>query len=184
MEEVDEIAEKIHECFVAPDNFEPTPIVKITEAFGIPVYRTKNINVKHSGNIHIVDDKCEKVGKEKIILVDAEDVLPQQRFVIAHELGHYLFDYIGSDFQRYNQPFTCPYLKDNHEGKNEKIANRFATSLLMPAQLFIKEHNNAVDTDDRKIYVIKYLSRLFQVKEDSIIKRIKEVKVNEREKAC
>lgn len=175
MKEIDTIAEAVRDSIMEHNTIEPTPIVKISETFDIPVFQTQYISKEHSGDIHIHDEKCDKVKEEKIILVDKNETLEQQRFVIAHELAHYLFDYIGSDYQINNKPYTCPYLKNNHEGEAEKRANRFAASLLMPKHIFIQAHNNAVDIDDRRIYVIKYLSRLFQVKEASIIKRIKEV---------
>jgi len=118
---------------------------------------------------------CKRINKETIIIVDKNDSLPQQRFVIAHELGHYLFEYIGSQCACQKEAYICPYLKDNHSGKSEQRANRFAASLLMPKNMFINEHDHAVDIDHRKVYVIKYLSQLFQVEEASIIKRIEEV---------
>lgn len=175
MEEIDEIAETILYDIIGCNTSDPTPIIKIAETFGLSVYQSKKLDKRHSGNIHIHDEKCNKVGKDKIIIVDKNDNLLQQRFVIAHELGHYLFDYLGSEYEDNNKEYSCPYLKDNHEGESEQRANRFAAALLMPKDMFISEHNNAVDVDNRKIYVIKYLSKLFKVKESSIDKRIIEV---------
>lgn len=175
--EIDEIAEKVRNIVMGSNHKDPTPIVKIAELFGFTVFQSKNLDSKHSGNIHINDEKCKSINKETIIIVDKNDSLPQQRFVIAHELGHYLFDYIGSEYDCSEKAYSCPYLKDNHSGESEQIANRFAASLLMPKNMFIKEHDAAVDVDCRKIYVIKYLSQLFQVEEASIVKRIEEVSV-------
>lgn len=175
MKEIDRIAESILYDIIECNTLDPTPIIKIAEAFGLSVYQSEKLDKRHSGNIHIHDKKCDKVGKDKIIMVDKNDSLLQQRFVIAHELGHYLFDYLGSEYEYNNKEYSCPYLKDNHEGESEQRANRFAAALLMPKDMFINEHNNAVDVDNRKIYVIKYLSKLFKVKESSIAKRIIEV---------
>lgn len=175
--EIDEIAEKVRKIVMGDNLKDPTPIIKIAELFGFTVFQSKNLDPKHSGNIHINDEKCKSINKKTIIIVDKNDSLQQQRFVIAHELGHYLFDYIGSEYDCPLKAYSCPYLKDNHSGESEQVANRFAASLLMPKNMFIKEHDNAVDIDCRKIYVIKYLSKLFQVEEASIVKRIEEVSV-------
>lgn len=177
MLEIDEIAEKVRNIVMGNNRKDPTPIVKIAEFFDFAVFQSKNLNSKHSGNIHINDETCKSINKETVIIVDKNDSLPQQRFVIAHELGHYLFDYIGSEYDCSKKAYSCPYLKDNHSEEAEQIANRFAASLLMPKNMFIKEHDAAVDIDCRKIYVIKYLSQLFQVEEASIVKRIEEVSV-------
>lgn len=172
---IDYIAGKIREIIMGNNFSDPTPVVKVAEAFGIPVYKTKTLGKNRSGNIYIRGKECKMVNKDKIILIDEHEVLGHQRFVIAHELGHYLFDYIGSIDDDGKTKTSYPYIRNSHKGIKEQNANRFAAALLMPKEMFIIEHNNAVEVDNRKIYVIKYLAYIFQVKESSIIKRIAEV---------
>ena len=72
------------------------------------------------------------------IIVNSVHHIHRQRFTIAHEIGHYLFQHEGNllrtmDFDMYT---------DNQDYKNELEANDFAAKLLMPLVIiekYIKE---------------------------------------------
>ena len=153
------------------------------------VYRTKELEKLYpqdnvSGVIYINGRTQEIYHIDKIIFTNSFDPIEHQRFVMAHELGHYLFDYLCSSRYVDNEDFFEETYKKgeyNHNILKEKIADRFAAELLMPTDLFIEQYRYAscVDLDNSEIfrtYFIKeYLARFFNVKRSSIEKRIQEV---------
>lgn len=150
-----------------------TPIVKIAKQFGIKTYKE---SLNESGDININGETEKKYGHDKVILVNKEEELFHQRFVVAHELAHYLFDFIGNE--KYNDKtilFADTYQKDKHETIQEKRANTFAAEIMMPKELFIEQYNKARVVDSSHIFVFTYLSRYFETSIESIEKRIMEV---------
>ncbi len=150
-----------------------TPIVKIAKIFEFQTYK-KMLN--ESGDININGDTFNIYGHDKVILVNKNEELFHQRFVIAHELAHYLFDFLGNS--KYEDPkikFAEPYKKDNHDTPQERRANTFAAEIMMPKELFIKQYNIAVNENSSNMFVLIYLSKYFETSMDSIEKRIWEV---------
>lgn len=91
-------------------------------------------------NYEPLEKYCGRItytGSTGIITVDSNMIPAQQRFVTAHELGHFLCD-------KHDRICT---IEDNRsfmysQMKNEKRANTFAAELLMPAEWF-KEFTGA-----------------------------------------
>lgn len=151
-----------------------TPVVKIANALGFSV-RTEEMWALQSGKIQV---NCKAEGDEgrsgsKAILLNKEDNLFHQRFVIAHELAHYLFDCVGKVEQ--GEPYEDTYLKDHHGSESERRANRFAAELLMPQKLFVEMYGRACRRHANYISRLMYLSKYFEVPIASIERRIKEV---------
>lgn len=154
-----------------------TPIVKIAKEFDFKTYKETLKNGK-SGDIHINGETVENYGHDKIILVNKNEELYHQRFVVAHELAHYLFDFLGNE--QYSNPkiiFVDTYQKDKHETPQEKRANAFAAEIMMPRELFIKQYNIARRENSNRMFILMYLSRYFETSIDSIEKRILEVSI-------
>lgn len=152
-----------------------TPIVKIAKEFNFETYK-ETLSDGKSGDIHINGDTKNKYGNDKVILVNKREDLFHLRFVIAHELAHYLFDFLGKEDYN-NITFSEPYQKNQHETDKEKRANAFAAELMMPKDLFIKQYNIAKRESSNRMFVIMYLSRFFETSIDSIEKRIREVSI-------
>lgn len=157
------------------------PIVKIVEEFGFEPYAIKPFSENESGNIYIGGTTEDEFGRDKIMIVDIHEELYHQRFILAHELAHYLFDYLGNKqyVQNPNILFSAAYLKDGH-GRNdygrERLADRFAAELLMPAKQFLIQFIKIKDIfNNDKDFVVKYLSKCFKTKPSSIIRRIEEL---------
>lgn len=154
-----------------------TPIVKIAKEFDFKTYRETLKNGK-SGDIHINGETKDKYGHDKVILVNKKDELFHQRFVVAHELAHYLFEFLGNnDYLDSNIIFVDTYKKDKHETPQEKRANAFAAEIMMPSELFVKQYNIARREDNNRIFILMYLSRFFETSIDSIEKRLMEVSI-------
>ncbi len=150
-----------------------TPIVKIAKLFDFKTYKE---SLKESGDININGETKEKYGHDKVILVNREEELFHQRFVVAHELAHYLFDFLGNiAYEDKNILFADTYEKNKHETLQEKRANTFAAEIMMPKELFMRQYNVARQEDSNHMFIIMYLSKYFETSFDSIEKRIMEV---------
>lgn len=150
-----------------------TPIVKIAKMFDFKTYKE---SLSESGDININGETKEKYGHDKVILVNKNEELFHQRFVVAHELAHYLFDFLGnSTYEDKNILFADTYEKDKHETLQEKRANTFAAEIMMPKELFIKQYNVARREVNNHMFIVLYLSKYFETSVESIEKRIKEV---------
>lgn len=154
-----------------------TPINRIAEDFGIIPYRVNEFQEDISGVIYVGGTTQKIYGSDKVILVDKNEPHKHQRFVIAHEIAHYLFDCLSD--AKYNDSrylFEETYPKKNHDSPKEFRADRFAAELLMPTEFFIKQYNLAVEEKNNYMFTVRYLSDFFETKISSIEKRIREVR--------
>lgn len=126
-----------------------------------------------SGNIFVDGSTRNDYDNDKVIIVGEDEPLAHQRFIIAHELAHYLLDYIGSgDYKKSDYTFSKIYPKVNYNSMEEIRADRFAAELLMPRKVFLAEYLKALKNSNfSKDYVITYLAELFKVKESCVRRR-------------
>lgn len=154
----------------------PTPVIKIAGELGIDTYSTDQLSKNLSGVIYIGGTTEQIYKKDKVILVDENEPLKHQRFVIAHEIAHYLLDCLTDP--KYNDSrilFTEGYPKNNHDSEKEARADVFAAEFLMPASLFKEQYNIAKEENSNPMFILMYLSDYFQTKISSIEKRFIEV---------
>lgn len=128
-------------------------------------------------NIYIGGTTEKVFHHDKVIVVQAKEEFYHQRFIIAHELGHYLLDYIGNPtFEHPKKFFSKTYIKTEHEYSEDILVDKFAAELLMPSRLFLQKYINIMDYSRNDIgYTVTYLSVYFEVEKDKIIKRIDEL---------
>lgn len=144
----------------------PVPIVEIIEkGFGIESL-SQDLAKPLEGFILINPNLNNRFKTNRIISVNKNIEQRQQRFVMAHELAHYIYD--GHGEERYRDT----YIADKHETPEEKKANEFAANLLMPKKQFLKMFLIALNED---VNVIKYLSDYFFVTEQAITRRVGEI---------
>ena len=151
------------------------PIVKIADKFGIDVYEC-DLEEDFPGDIRINGDTLKYFDRDRVILVSADEDIFRKRFLAAHELAHYIYEFPWDP--SYKNPsllFSDKYHKDHHETLEEKRANRFAAAILMPKDLFVNQYHIARNEDGNEMFIIMYLSRFFEVPINSIEKRIMEV---------
>lgn len=155
----------------------PIPIIKIAKEFGFECYKADNMPDDISGNIFVGGTTNKVYNSDKVIIVGATEKYEHQRFIIAHELAHYLIDYLGSEkAQNPNVLFTRTYPKENHQSYEEIRADRFSAELLMPSKIFLKQYVKAMEASDyNKDFTISHLAKFFKVKASSIDRRISEV---------
>ncbi len=141
----------------------PIPIVKIARAMNFIIGK-QELDDTFSGYIAIGDKIQEKFEKDRLICVNSKDNLGHQRFTIAHELAHFLFDYRGGEY--YNT-----YKTTDVNNSSEKRANKFAANLLMPTKEFKRKYNKLNGDDNR----IEKLMGYFEVSRKAINLRIIEL---------
>ncbi|MBD5395903.1 MAG: ImmA/IrrE family metallo-endopeptidase [Lachnospiraceae bacterium] len=175
LQEVEKISKDILTIFGFSSKKTSIPIVKIVKEFDFNIYK-ESLPDKLSGDIYINGNTIDEYGHDKVILVNKNEHLFHQRFVAAHELAHYLFDFLGNPlYNDKNIKFSDTYYKDQHETPEEKIANWFAASIMMPKDIFIEQYNFAKKEYSKTTFVMLYLSRYFETPIDSIEKRFSEV---------
>ncbi len=162
----------------------PVPVMDIAESFGFKVYTHPDIPDGAAGNIYVGGTTKDLYGTDRIILVGNREELPHQRFIIAHELGHFLMEYLGSRWEDMpGRVFSMAYSKERHErgGMRETCADRFAAELLMPRGRFSARYLAAMENlIFDKEYAVPVLAENFCVKPSSVTKRIAEISSAEK----
>lgn len=107
------------------------------------------------------------VGTNKVIAVNAHRDYEDKRFIIAHELGHYVFRDEKNIFAH----------RENRHGRNENEndLDYFAACLLMPEESFRKaaEERNRTSLS----VLVDYLAARFEVPYLSALRRMEELKL-------
>lgn len=148
-----------------------TPIIKITEAFGIKPYKVIPDDNSIQGQLFINGTTKDLYGQDKVIVINKKNHLYFNRFVVARQLAVFLFNFKEEQEYKNKQKVFI----DTYKGEFCKDYERFATEILMPTEMFIKQHDIAVEEDNRHIFVIMYLSRYFEVPEYFVERRIYEL---------
>lgn len=164
-----------------------TPILGLVKSLGFDVYKDSSLPENISGRIEVV-------GRKRIIRVNPKEPWGHQRFVIAHELGHFLMHSglsieDGDDQNKYKDDYTknpksslyfADVTKPARNSLKEKCADAFAAELLMPRDLFIQRYlfystNEKFNPSKNRIITIRCLSQAFLTKPSSIERRIQEI---------
>lgn len=76
-------------------------------------------------------------GSVGVAFVNADDPVYRKRFSAAHELGHFLLHRDAMHGGRWiaDEPNTIRDVEDDQSRQHESEANRFASELLMPAEM-------------------------------------------------
>lgn len=146
----------------------PIPIVKIMKELNFLV-GTQELEDNLSGYIVISEDIVKKFGNDKLICVNSKDSFGHQRFTIAHELAHFLFDYAPVQSDEYYNT----YRTDDVDDEKEQRANKFAANLLMPEEEFRAKYEELRYDDDKLAKLIKY----FEVSKKAVLLRIRELEI-------
>lgn len=163
--EMKPLAERFLEA-IEYDGKESVPIIKIVKSCEFITIVGAMKDRSMSGFVSIDKGTVDKYNSDKIIGVNGNDEFGHQRFVIAHEFAHYLFDYDMSD-----KPYFDTYIKNSHKPIKEQVANTFAANLLMPARYFALRF----DENKRMDGNINDWAKHFEVQEKAAAKRVLEV---------
>ena len=93
-DKIEEIAAEIREMFELKET--PTQIANILNKVGFKIF-SLDMDDNLSGRIGIAKEFEKMLGSRKILQINSKDNRGHQRFTMAHELGHYIFDYNGHE---------------------------------------------------------------------------------------
>ena len=177
VKEAEKLADRVLEEGGYGDISGPTPIVAIAGAFGISTFKEANMPEDISGNIYVGGTTRDIYNTDRVIVVGDREEYFHQRFIVAHELAHYLMDYVGSpESSDRRLLFSRTYPRKGHDSDVEIRADRFAAELLMPAKQFIRQYLKAMENSGYHMrYTVIYLSNYFETKKSSVERRMKEV---------
>ena len=143
-------------------------VVELANKYGFKVYQ-----LKESAPVKglILGDDSDNFG---VIAFKQDLSNKDNRFIIAHELGHFLLHHDDEKFKK-NGVFYYAYHSDENHSEQEREADLFAANLLMPKEAFINKWKEIGGQNDNLSKEI--LSEYFGVTTKSIEKRIKEINV-------
>lgn len=183
----DEIKKYIDESISELTNFifntidynfkESVRVTELLENFGFRIFTGSPAQEDVSGMIAIGVDNSKLKLPNRVILLNANEKMGHQRFTAAHELGHFLFDYIGGGVTEYYEALSINRTIEDESNMTlrEYRANKFAAELLMPKKAFVNRYvflSGIGLNNDNMVYV---LHDDFRVSETAIKRRIKEL---------
>jgi len=126
-------------------------------------------------------------GNEKHILINQEHSTRRKRFTTSHEFGHLVLHDMSNDrvivdtdirvYQRVGQAGSAAYNQagSTTTSREEKEANLFAASLLMPAQ-WLQDAAKELHDDDS---FVELLAKKFDVSEQACFIRLQQLNIIE-----
>lgn len=152
------------------------------------VGKIKNVNYSNSlsfedwdksGFIQVIRNENDELSNVNI-WVNPSECSVRQRFTLAHELGHLIFDVVPNLADPSREELIVEKLhRDGSSSFKETRANKFAAQLLMPKELINREVNKLVEQlkkETKKATVNEVLSKLaprFDVSEQSLEIRLR-----------
>ena len=155
------LAENLTELF-GPD-CSPFPVVDCAKMLGVSVYK-QDIQENVLKGYLAVDDP-----DSPIICVNKNESVEHNRYLVAHLLWHYLYDY--KFIERKNTIYA--EFENNEEDISEKKADDFAVNLLMPNDVFLKEVKRFSSYDPN--IIVERLCNRFGVSQTAVIRRLRNV---------
>ena len=158
----------------------PVEIVRLCRSMGFSIFRQK-LSSNTCGYIAVDGELKDRLGTDRIIVVNGDESSKRRRFTVAHELAHFLFDFDPNEIEFYNAFEIYHNVSDDPK---EIRASRFAAELLMPAAEFTEAYNKAYaahDGSSEQFYeTVQDLSDIFLVPPKAVELRIKkELKLHE-----
>lgn len=137
--------------------------VKLARFFGFSVLESDQLLELDDGSVTVSAD-----GSEKTIIVNTNRNFEAKRFIITHELSHYLLHY-----KEEQKMFRH---RENVKGKSEEEndADYMAACLLMPRHSF-KAKYEALKKENGFPDLILELQLTFKATSESVIRRISEI---------
>lgn len=166
-------AQEILEHFCNDNLSGSIPIVEIFIKFGFRIYQSYLEPEEMAAYIAVDPIYLDAYGSDKIACVNIYNNIGQKRFSLAHELGHYLFDFDETKHKKYYDTFFPGKTEDKIY---EKRANRFARELLMPKNKFINKYQT-LQPFHNKVDIVDCLGEYFLVTNTEVLKRLNELKM-------
>lgn len=150
------------------DKSNPIDVVKLAKKMGFSLYLQEMDNTE-DGFI-LVNEQMETIPAfetNKIICVNSERSFVDRRFIVAHELAHYILND--------KQEIYAHKESSTKNDKEEEEADFFAACLLMVAETFTEKFNSLKADGLDLGEIAKRLAMFFKVEEKSVYRRIIEL---------
>lgn len=181
IEDMPERAKDALKYFQVTDFSSGVPIVEMLTKLGFKIYQSRLEPENLSAYIAINPQYEDIYGSNKIICVNIKDNIGHKKFALAHELGHYLFDFNEDKNLYYYDTYFAEKGRDNLEESEEKIeekrANKFAANLLMP-EIEFREKYEQFKKLQSKIDIVSALGHYFWVSSTAVLKRFNELGIS------
>lgn len=170
-------ADEILSVFSLSDG--PLQIGSLMNRLNFELYTNKFDDDTISGilALNLKNEQDNTAYPDKIIMVNQNDNVGHQRFTIAHELAHYIFD--SSDDNEYYEAYYRTDIQREKEVR-EYRANQFADNLLMPANTFKKRYQYLTTKANNLDFIIQILCDDFGVSATAIKKRLLELNLKDK----
>lgn len=158
------------------DKEPPLKITSLMTNLGFDLFKNSQFPQKELSGLLALNLKEKLAGKysDKVIIVNGQDSIGHQRFTIAHELAHYIFDAVeGKEY------YEAYYRTDDENIKKikEYRANKFAANLLMPEDIFGRKYYELLKEYKDIDLVKNALTVVFKVSYRAVNYRIDELKL-------
>lgn len=148
-------------------------IVAFAESKGFEVFLSKMPEKDEDGAIYIGISENEK--KTQRILISNKLSYPTARFVIAHELGHYVLHYNEKEMNEQEGKVFFHVDTHSNKSKDEQAADYFAACILLPKDVFRNKYEELISRIRKSEVVIDMLSQIFIANPRTVQRRISEV---------
>ena len=170
------VSNKILKVFFK-DKEPPLKITSLMTNLGFDLFKNSQFPQKELSGLLALNLKEKLAGKysDKVIIVNGQDSIGHQRFTIAHELAHYIFDAVeGKEY------YEAYYRTDDENIKKikEYRANKFAANLLMPEDIFGRKYYELLKEYKDIDLVKNALTVVFKVSYTAVNYRIDELKLD------
>ena len=171
--QIEEKSEKLFEMAGSAEG--EVDVIKLAKTLGFLVGLTL---LPEEEDGFIIADKDTKaierltgLRADKVIGINPERDLQTKRFIIAHELGHYILHY---EAEASDGMYAH---RENKKGKDDKEneADYFAACLLMPCVSFKKKYEELKKKKNSQEDIIILLQNYFNVPKESVERRLIEV---------
>ena len=169
--EIEKNVNKLMKDIGYKDNSREIDIIKIAKKLGFSIINAK-MNNGDDGFVIVEDGVREIMGikTDKLIGVNVDRSPQWKRFIIAHEIAHYMMNESDGLFAH----------REHEKGKNEEEnkADFYAANLLMPRDKFTKSYNLLKEKEVEEKVKYSILASEYMVTEIMIKRRIKELELN------
>lgn len=156
------------------DGEPPLKITGLMTNLGFDLFKNDKFPQRELSGLLALNLKEKLAGKysDKVIIVNGQDSIGHQRFTIAHELAHYIFDAIEDE-----EYYEAYYRTDEEITKKikEYRANKFAANLLMPEDIFRRKYYELLERFKDIDLVKSALTVVFKVSYTAVDKRFDEL---------
>lgn len=145
------------------DGYSPIDIFAVVNG-----WKEKKITIVRYPLSQRISGMCTKVDDDIIICINSTTSYGRQRFTLAHELYHILYETI-------NGRIICDIQMGDNKPDSEKEADMFAGYLLMPYDALF-QYSKKIDgwtlnriIDVEQLYMISHMAILFRLEKDGFV---------------